>query len=155
MGRELVNERECKNTYKMTAINHCLFRFWSWIRVAGKYILLYNKYIVLFRSIIYVLYSLIHTFSTFYVGLLFTHTLVGLRVNILSNYHTAGRKKVCLTLKSIFPSVDGCDVLWHDVLSMNMVKKEKNKARFSVHNFFFRYWRKTSVDIRVLHWTYP
>ena len=44
--------------------------------VAGKHIVQCKEYILPLRSIIYVLYSFtdFHCFSTFYIGLLFTHT---------------------------------------------------------------------------------
>ena len=47
-----------------------------------KYILVCKGYIFHFRLIIYVLYSFTHSFSTFYIGLLFTHIVAW--VNLLS-----------------------------------------------------------------------
>ena len=44
-------------------------------KVAGKYILLSIEYILLFRLNIYVRYSFTCSFSTFYIGLLFTHSV--------------------------------------------------------------------------------
>ena len=86
MGRKLVNERECKKTPKMAAIKRCRFQFLKLnklhlvtyfnLRMVGKYILLLIEYISLFRLVIYVLLSFTRSFSTFSIGLLFTHTLV-------------------------------------------------------------------------------
>ena len=50
------------------------------LKAVGKYIYVVCKESILFfRSITCVLYSFTRTFSTFYIGLLFTHT-----VNLLS-----------------------------------------------------------------------
>ena len=53
------------------------------LKVVGKYIWLCIEYILLFRLIIYSLYSSTCSFSTFYLGLLFTCTAAW--VNTLSN----------------------------------------------------------------------
>ena len=53
----------------------------------GKYTLLCIEYILLFRLIIYVLYSFTLSFSTFYIGLPFTHTVAC--ANIWSSQYLA------------------------------------------------------------------
>ena len=89
MGRELVNGRKCtKKPPNMVAIKHRLFRFKNWVNCVLYYIFQLNmllciEYILLFKLIIYLLYSFTLSFSTFYLGLLFTHTMA--RVNTLSN----------------------------------------------------------------------
>ena len=42
----------------------------------GKYIIVCKQYTLLFMLIIHILYSFTHTFSTLYVGLLLTRTVV-------------------------------------------------------------------------------
>ena len=55
--------------------------------VAGKCILICIEYSLLCKLIIYVLYSLTCSVSTFYLGLIFTHTVAW--VNMLSMHHPA------------------------------------------------------------------
>ena len=55
---------------------HVLLHFFFNSKVAGKYIAVCKEYIFLFRLIIYVLYSFTHIFTTIYIGLLFTPTVV-------------------------------------------------------------------------------
>ena len=52
-------------------MSYCVF--FQLFQVVGKYIVACKEYILLFRLIIYILYSFTHSFSTFYIGLLFTH----------------------------------------------------------------------------------
>ena len=51
-------------------------------RYVGKYKVTFKEYIFLFRLMKYVLYSFTRIFSTFHIGLLFTHTMA--LVNLLS-----------------------------------------------------------------------
>ena len=50
------------------------------LKVVAKYILLCIKYILLFRLSIHVLYSFTNSFSTFYIGLLFTNTVALVKI---------------------------------------------------------------------------
>ena len=63
-----------------------MFYYFLNLKIVGKYIALSNEYILLFRLIIYVRYSFTYTFSTFYIGLFFTCTLVWMNVLSTSAY---------------------------------------------------------------------
>ena len=70
------------------------------------------EYILLLRFTIYVLYSFSGSFSTFYIGFLFTRTVA--RVNTLSTLHHARKLVQCAHVRCMGTHIDDCDNGYYD-----------------------------------------